>query len=371
MAGITFPERLTTARTQRNSSVSAGNHNSQIDTLEARDQFMLDFLSTFDAIPIGTIMPTTINFIDYGENKNMPDGWVWADGRELTASEYPKLYALVKDSMLEPDEYLAQVDPEYSTYVSQGNIGAFYNMVPCGYYVHTSGDKNSLEGTKFRIPNLKNVYVRSAGSVTDSSLVGSYQKDTIKSHKHNIKAYPSNGVDLTKDKTKIGVALTDQIDTRYNNLTGEYYSSENNGSYGEETRPKSIVYRYMLKVEYKNPFSQEGNVEVDAQSVMGYRPSTTAPEDPSVLLFPIPDSTGKLDPNWIDPLPIAREITESNLIQDIINNNSLLKTDISEDAAASKIPVANAEGKVDSDYLYLLDNETLHLNLFPDMPYSG
>ena len=143
MAGITFPERLTTARTQRNSSVSAGNHNSQIDTLEARDQFMLDFLSTFDAIPIGTIMPTTINFIDYGENKNMPDGWVWADGRELTASEYPKLYALVKDSMLEPDEYLAQVDPEYSTYVSQGNIGAFYNMVPCGYYVHTSGDKKA------------------------------------------------------------------------------------------------------------------------------------------------------------------------------------------------------------------------------------
>ena len=52
MAGIMFPPELQTAQTQAGSSVSARSHNAQITTLESRDQYILDFLSKFDALPI-------------------------------------------------------------------------------------------------------------------------------------------------------------------------------------------------------------------------------------------------------------------------------------------------------------------------------
>ena len=382
MAGITFPDYLQTEQTQVNATVSAKKHNSQITTLEARDQYVLDFLSQFDAIPIGTIMPTTINYTENGEGRTMPDGWVWADGRELPAKDYPKLFNLIKDSIVLYDDYMA--------WCREHDFTGDYSE-PRGFYTLKAGCSiNDIDSAVFRIPNLRGVYIRGIGSTqnqADLILPGQYLDDTIKSHTHQMTAFPVNGVDLTNRDTDIGVALTDRISSVYNNLpvAGKFTSDSNefentltgtiaqvqNPNMGtvsllSETRPKSIAYRYMLKVEFKNPLDDgSANVETDASSVWGYVPSPTPPEDgnPSAKKFPVPDpTTGKIDPEWFDVSSLSRLVvsapTTVETLESIIDEKSVLSERVSETpiAGIKTIPESSTDGKLSFEFLDLTQN---------------
>ena len=231
MAGITFPTELQTAKTLINTPVSSSKHNSQIDTLEARDQYMLDFLSTFDAIPIGTILPTTIPYSESGQG--LPDGWVWANGDEYYATKYPKLWDLIREYAVLDATINGRND-----YTEWKNAHGFSGKneldIPHGFYIITNGNRDEIpsETTRFRVPNLTTgIYIRGVGNRDESAdryLIGDYLADEVKAHTHNIKSYPTNGVDLSKPRADIGVALTDSISNTYDNLTSGKYATENN-----------------------------------------------------------------------------------------------------------------------------------------------
>ena len=398
MAGLTFPSNLKTEETKINTPVSSSFHNSQIDTLEARDQFMLDFLSTFDAIPIGTILPTTI---PYTSESDMPDGWVWADGRELSGDEYPKLWSLVKDAAVTVSNYNAWCTAH--NFVGGSDS---YTEVPRGFYVITNGSRDDATGIKFRIPNLRGVYIRSIGNYDeDRYLQGEYLNDTVGNHTHDVTAYPTNGVRISANENDIGVALTDQINTRYANHSEDYFTSRENSTphitvsntikqltsggtippftLPNETRPKSIAYRFMLKVEFKNPFTDgEGNVSTDANTVEGYSKSIESPfkrGNNAEKLFPIADPvTGQLDTSWIDVSYVTNQVSTnlSSNLSTLVSSTAIVKDQNIEGAVTATqapvvgsktVPVSDADGKLDLNYLPLTTNQQIDDTMFPDL----
>lgn len=371
MAGIMFPPELQTAQTQAGSSVSAKSHNDQITTLEGRDQYILDFLSKFDALPIGSILPTSIQYTESGVNKNMPNGWIWADGRILEAKTYPKLWNLIRPTIMTLDEYEVWANNQGFTRSSPNNLD------PCGYYVLIGGSKDDINSARFTVPNLRNIFLRSIGNAGsgDDTLFGKFEMDTVRPHSHNIPAYPVNGANLNSAKSDIGIALTDKITQKYTNLTGNtFVISEDevstNNSLGildrAETKPRNISYRFMLKVEYTD-FTIAANVETDSDSVGGYYPSTTSPVtngNISAKIFPIPDENGLLDPKWIDTSSLTELVmTEaSTRIENIVSEVAVPFSSVSYEPQASSIPISQ-NGKINTSYLNIATNDDI-LSLF-------
>lgn len=383
MAGIAFPSNLITAKTKINTSVSSSAHNNQIDTLEARDQYILDFLSKFDALPIGSILPTSIPYTE-GPNGNMPNGWIWADGRYLDAESYPKLWELIKDTALDLDQYAAWANDQGFSRSIPNNID------PCGFYVITLGSKDDIHGARFTVPNLRGIYLRSIGNATsdDSSLFGEYTPDSMKEHTHTIPVYPVNGANLNSAEENIGIALTDKITSAYNKLNGTdgnhsefiinksaYTTDQGKGKLEQsETRPRSINYRFMLKVEFTD-FTLEANVETDATSVNGYFGSIDSPlkkGNTSGKYFPISNpETGLLDSSWFDVSYLSEQVVTdiSPNIDNIISNKGVLKdTSLQSIAVTARevptidsrsVPVSDTNGKISTEYLTLATNSQI------------
>ena len=412
MAGVTFPPELQTAQTIQNTPVSSKAHNSQIETLEKRDQYMLDFLSTFDAIPIGTILPTTIPYSDDGSG--LPDGWVWANGDELYAQNYPKLWDLIReyavlDATINGRNYYSEWKEAH------GFSGRNEMDIPHGFYIITNGSRDAIptSTTRFRIPNLTTgIYIRGVGNRDESAdryLIGEYLDDEIKSHTHDITSYPTNGVDLSKPRTDIGVALTDSINNTYDNLqSGKYTSDTNNVEHERlsntikqitdpslsqsvdlpnETRPKSVGLRYMLKVEFKNPFEDSGNVETNATTVDGYAPSIRSPfilGNIADRKFPIADpETGQLDPSWINAESLTVQVLEQagDSIEGIVSErvkgilfgeDSTIEISpttfpngvATVSPAPNSIPLTSGDGKIDADYFNLASDDDIDVVMF-------
>lgn len=349
-------------RDASDTKVNYKRHNAQITTLENRDLYLLDFLSKFDALPIGSIMPTSIPYT----SDTMPDGWVWANGKrygkyETSADARPNLWNAIKDipgAVVSMDEYLS-----YCTNNGYSNTEP-NEIVPFGKYVDAG-----LNNDFFYVPTLNDIFLMSiTSSNRNQRISGKYESDSIGEHTHDIVAYPVNGANLSSEADKIGVALTDQIEDDFSSAKGGNYStkhrytSQTNTNYSTETKPKSIAYQFMIKADYTS-FSLANTVDTVCDSVQGYKPSSSAPTSlTDIMWFPVPDqTTGKIDINWLDVSTLTGVIleqSEENIVE-IVNRNAVLKTDISESASSNKIPVATEEGKLDPDYFNIATNSEI------------
>lgn len=370
MPGIGFPSNLITEKTKINTPVSSSYHNSQIDTLEARDQYVLDFLSKFDALPLGTVIATSLNF---GDN-DLPNGFMWADGTVLNKEKYSKLWAIVQST----NSYKSMTD--YENYIDEyfpGRSKTPNNITPYGYYVERSANE-------FYLPTLNNIFimpVTSQGRV----ITGSYEPDTIKEHTHHVDAYPLNGTNLTgASANQIGVGLTDQITQYYQALGDNGYDVgqaavtadlRKTPDLQSQTKPRSIAYRYMIKVDLTD-FTAEANVHTDANSVNGYTQSIRSPlswENITEKFFPIADpETGQLDPSWINTTYLSTQVLTDirENLNEILSDNAIFKDEsIEESVTATEtpvvgsktVPVSNIEGKININYLPLTTNEQINL----------
>ena len=368
---VAFPESwngksLKTSLDNRLTKVHYERHNEQIDTLERRDLYLLDFLSRFDALPIGSIMPTTI---PYASN-NMPPGWIWADGRkygktEGTTASYeplPKLWEKVKaaNAYVYLSEFVEMC--QNNGYVPYG--GEPDDHTPFGLYVTPSE-----ESDYFWVPTLNDVFLM---SITAGNRVnrtgGLYEPDKVGDHIHNIKSYPVNGANLNTSN-EIGVALTDKItekfetnlDDHYIKDLGMYKTENNNATSGVETKPKSISYYYMIKADMTN-FDPASLVDTDCSSVSGYKPSISAPASDNLAerVFPVPNpENGKIGTDWFDTTGLAVQVlneAESQIVN-IVNDSAILKSDTLVEwdnpttNPVSKIPMSDSEGKIDSRFI--------------------
>jgi len=355
-------ESLVTKKDNAKTRVNYERHNDQIDTLERRDLFLLDFLSKFDALPIGAILPTSI---PYAANK-MPDGWVWADGHKYgktdnTENPRPNLWNAIKNTnaVATLDEFEAFCAA--NGYVSQS--GEPDGIVPFGKYVDM-GENNDY----FCVPTLNDVFLMSVTSRNRKGrLSGNYEKDSIGEHTHNVSAYPVNGANLNTTKP-IGVALTDQITEKFDTTVDPHYkkdlaqyTSENNNNAGTETKPKLISYQFMIKADFTS-FDLANTVDTDCASVGGYKPNITAPDSDNLAerIFPVPNpETGKIGSDWFDTEGLALQVLNAaeGQINNIINDTAVLKSDTLESWGdpnsnpQNKVPIADSEGKIDSRYL--------------------
>ena len=381
---VAFPERdsqgnsLITPQDSANTRVRFERHNEQIDTLERRDLFLLDFLSKFDALPIGAIMPTSIPYTA----DTMPDGWIWADGkmygkREGMIDARPNLWKAIEHidraviSLRDYQEEYPGVDPD--------NISA----PPCGKYVDVDADY-------FCVPNLNNMFLMSVTARNTVRHSGDYEEDSIKEHTHNITAYPVNGANLASTPDKIGVALTDQISDHFNTtdsttnyVANDKYRSETNNYAGSETKPKSIAYQFMIKADFTS-FDLANATETDCATVGGYKPSITAPDSDNLAerLLPVPNpENGKIGTDWFDVTGLVSQVLDSGAesFTETVGLNGVLKAgDITHNPDANpsdnipeniyatmipgapySVPVADTEGKIDPGYFYVVDADQI------------
>ena len=358
MATATFPVELKV--TGQNDSIektpiSARQHQRQIKTLEDRDQYVLDFLSKFDALPIGSILPTTIEY----SPEDMPNGWIWADGSLYSSDQYPHLWEAIKNSgaLKQLSDYRAYVQKYFN-----GRIETPNHETPYGYYVQNSS-------RDFFVPTLNNIFLM---PVTEQGRVdsGVFEPDTIRGHSHTHRAYPVNGANLNSSVNDIGIALTDRITDKYddmdsNNITISNTSSENNNMYlGDETKPASIAYRFMIKADFTS-FVTDTNVETSADNVGGYYPSIRAPLSTNIeeKIFPIPDpATGKIDVDWINTEFLAAAVVEAARpdIENVISETAVINSEVSyiPSTEGDSIPRAN-DGKLNPEYFNLVTTEQI------------
>ena len=349
--------------------ISAGQHKQQIKTLEARDQYVLDFLSKFDALPIGTILPTTIDYDLTAEG--MPNGWIWANGHSCNAAQFPKLWAKIKDIALTIDEYKAKMRTEEGIQ----NPGDPDSETPCGYYVIVHGTRTTqdLNDIDFCVPNLRNVFIKSSTMYSNlDAKIGQFELDSIKTHTHNVAAYPVNGANLNSPITDIGVALTDKIDQKYNNMSSNnlVLTNTTDSFASTETKPKSIALKFMLKADFTS-FVTDTNVETTANNVNGYIPSERPPAEgnPGEKLFPIADhETGKIRLDWFDSTGLSQAVVESSrdAIIDIASTIAVDVDRLSQTSRADSIPLSDANGKINVNYLTLVTDDQINA-LFPNL----
>lgn len=377
---VAFPEEwngksLKTSQDSRLTRVHYQRHNEQIDTLERRDLYILDFLSKFDALPIGSILPTTIPY----ESTDMPAGWIWADGKKYGKSENsyyepkPKLWEKINGTNavvnLTTFNRICQ-ENGYSPYGGEPD-----DHTPFGLYV-TPDDPTA---DYFWVPTLNDVFLMSITAGNKKGRTGGiYENDSIAEHTHDITSYPVNGANLNTNK-EIGVALTDKITEDFQNHNGNYksanrYTSLNNNSSGDETKPKSIAYYYMIKADMTN-FDPANLVETDCASVSGYVPSIIPPVVKGNIaerIFPVPNpEDGKIDARWIDTKQVSDMVLEDAVesLNTTIGNIAVLRTDTLENwddpstTPMNKVPIANEEGKIDSKFLKTVTIEQIE-NLF-------
>lgn len=373
---VAFPEldsqgkSLVTKKDSAKTKVNYERHNDQIDTLERRDLFLLDFLSKFDALPIGAIMPTSIPY----SSDTMPDGWVWANGgvygkTENDPNPRPNLWNAIKNI---PNAVVPLRSDDAT------NLNTYQKMTgqntPNGYTAF--GKYVDMGNNTFCVPTLNDVYLRSITADNNTGWSnGQYELDSIGEHTHDIKAYPVNGANLNTTKP-IGVALTDEItetfstttDTHYKKNSGTY-TSENNNSAATETKPKTIAYQYMIKADFTS-FDLANATETDCASVAGYKPSITPPVEGNLgeRIFPVSDpDTGKISSDWFDTSGLAVQVLDaaSDQIVNVVNDNALLRSESLIDWAdptsepKNKIPMANDDGKIDSRFLKTVTTEQI------------
>lgn len=379
---VAFPEKdaqgnsLITPQDSATTRVRFERHNEQIDTLERRDLFLLDFLSKFDALPIGAIMPTSIPYTA----DTMPDGWIWANGMaygkyENSSNARPNLWNAIKNI---PGAVisLAEYQRDYSS-------DAPTSTIPCGKYVD-AGETDDY----FYVPTLNNVFLLSVTSRNTTRNSGEYEPDSIAEHTHDITSYPVNGANLASTSDNIGVALTDKITDDFTSLKGNNYKSKhkytsetNDG--GTETKPKSISYQFMIKADFTS-FDLANATETDCSSVGGYKPSITAPDNDNLAerLFPVPNpENGKIGTDWFDVTGLVSQVLDSGAesfvatvgingilkANDITHNPEAIPSDnIPENIYATTIPgapysvpVSDTAGKIDPSYFYIVDSDQI------------
>ena len=365
-------ESLVTKKDNAKTRVNYERHNEQIDTLERRDLYLLDFLSKFDALPIGAIMPTSIPYTA----ANMPDGWIWADGHkygkhENMADGKPNLWNAIQSVRESAVITLATYQNTYHN-VDPNSLDA----PACGKYIDVDTDY-------FCVPNLNDMFLMSIVSRNTNRHSGDYESDTVGDHVHNIKSYPVNGANLNTSN-EIGVALTDKItekfdtslDDNYIKNLGMYKTENNNSPSGVETKPKSIAYQFMIKADFTS-FDLANTVDTDCASVGGYKPSQTSPEEGNLgeRIFPVPDpATGKISSDWFDTTGLATQVLDAaeTEIVNMVSTNAVIKdpsvTIDTEDhiAYASnipgpyRVPLADSEGKINSDYLNIVTENQIN-----------
>lgn len=160
----------------------------------ANKSYVDSISSNIQSLPIGAILSGYTIF----------DNCIVAFGGEFNRADYPKLWA-----------YL-QANPTLVKTQAQWQTEATANGGICGFFSDGNGT------TTFRVPNLDKAFLR-----PDSRGVGSYQKDELKAHSHNINS--SNGPNTT---------LTAYANSAGGNTIPTTKTFETGGI---ETRPKNIA----------------------------------------------------------------------------------------------------------------------------------
>jgi len=159
-------------------------------------------LQTNNVIPIGTILPFGGEYTSLDENI-----WMLCDGRELSIEKYEKLYKV---------------------------IGKNWNP-------------QNLSGSKFNIPNLKDMFLRGVGS----EKLGVYESDAIGNHDHKMDASKNLGAFMKYDKASRGKPNVNVEEGQGKPDVGFNAVTKTTGliSPAKETRPKNKRVYYIIKVK--------------------------------------------------------------------------------------------------------------------------
>lgn len=269
------------------------------------------------SFPLGTIIPYTL------DETVPPNGFLFAEGQLVLRSDYPELWSKL---------YLDDPDNGYDLTVSDDDRFLY----PGSF---TSGDGT----TTFRLPDLRGLFIRGwdAGKGYDYNReLTSLQNDNIRKHSHTFEA----GV-LTSYDTNIGSASNT---AQYSNdplnvvsLSTAEYGSE------EDTRPKNVSLRYLIKVVPSERIATTGTPEeppietpIDADTLKGYTVSYTS--SPNTIPLGNP-TTGKLDSSWVDV--------------EGMSDKYVAVSKVSSTPMNYMIPTANSSGKLDDWISYALDSD--------------
>ena len=322
---VSFPTELENVPyTTINSKVSVAVNKNQIDVLKARDEYTLNILSRFDAIPLGMVLPTTIK---YGSSAELPDGWIFADGAIYSKTgEMKDLWEAIQAQALTKTEYLANVEASVGKYVD-------------------------MENGTFKVPNLDGLFIMGTNTTNN---VGVFGKDQIKSHTHDITTFAVNGIDVNNNANNFGVALVDKIP-----ITGNVpsaYATKPESPVVDETRPKNVSYRYMIKATFTDLLSGD-NIYTDSDAVQGYEPKLV----PTPNAIPVSKENGKIDAGWVDFSEIAVNVASEvlPLVVDQIGDMYILSENATLESNANKIPKSDDNGKISPSWIKFATSEQI------------
>lgn len=163
--------------------------------------------NTQSPIKAGIIMPFA--------GSEIPTGWLECDGSTKSQSLYHQLYAAIGST--------------WATCAKQDGTGGSYSSPSAG---------------TFRVPDLRGVFLRGAGTSSDSSgandvtvTLAAFQDDAFKSHKHTYTyAQGSGGSNYFITRNNPNTSIEADIDTSAQGSTG-----------GTETRPRNVGVKFIIK----------------------------------------------------------------------------------------------------------------------------
>ncbi|MAT55996.1 MAG: hypothetical protein CMN32_16095 [Saprospirales bacterium] len=174
-----------------------------------------------------------------GPAYNVPDGWLVCDGRALSSSQYPTLYAAI------------------GTAWGDGSTGA-----------------GATGSTDFNLPDMRGMFLRgwndgssndpdaasrtaSASGGNTGDMVGSFQGDQNKSHNHTMNSAGSHSHSYTDSRFDYGGSGNhlapsggsegNKTDSKTTGTSGAHTHTINNSG-GSEARPKNVSVVYIIKI---------------------------------------------------------------------------------------------------------------------------
>ena len=170
------------------------------------------------------------------------DGWIVADGSELSIAAYGELYAVIGDRYATSD------------------------------YIDNNGDVQTYAAPaagNFRVPDLRNIYLRgdgqfALGSVLDDqiqNIVGNVLTYTLNRSRHENGS--STGPFGSVNNTKQYLAPTSQASTPSNYAAGIDFDASRVVRAGDETRPKTAVVSIIIKMH-----SDSGSVSISTDNLV-------------------------------------------------------------------------------------------------------
>lgn len=160
-------------------------------------------------VKAGVIMPYA--------GETAPQGWMFADGSELSQADYPDLFAAI--------------GTKWNT-ATNPTTGSAYSAPSVG---------------KFRIPDLRGMFMRGVGTPSGLSAVtlAGYQADKVQPHSHNL--YANSGDTSSGSTTVVEMKLHTSATTNEYMVTAGN-GADQSGAIGTETRPRNVGVNYIIKV---------------------------------------------------------------------------------------------------------------------------